>query len=102
MVAVFEDIKPGAALHALVVPKRHIRDIDHLRAQDKDLITHMEKIGRVICEERGFTETRFGFHQPPFNSMFHLHLHIVGLPLKDHLINKSKLGKALVNPSLII
>ena len=100
--AVFEDIKPGAALHALVVPKRHIRDIDHLRGQDVELIAHMEKVGRMICEDRGFKETRFGFHKPPFNSMFHLHLHVVGLPLKDKFMNNSKLGKALVSPSLVI
>lgn len=30
-VVVFEDIKPGAALHALAIPKRHIRDINHLK-----------------------------------------------------------------------
>lgn len=62
----------------------------------------MEKIGIMICKERGFTEMRSGFHKPPFNSMFHLHLHVVGLPLKDNMINKSKLGKALVNPELVI
>ena len=61
----------------------------------------MELIGKQICDQRGFTETRFGFHQPPFNSIFHLHLHIAGLPILDKFSSKSKLGKALVRPDLV-
>ena len=26
---------------------------------------------------------RIGFHVPPFNSVFHLHMHIVGMPCFD-------------------
>ena len=53
-VVVFEDIKPGAALHALAIPKRHIRDINHLKEQDILLVERLEQIGKRICEERGF------------------------------------------------
>lgn len=62
----------------------------------------MEHVGRQICKERGFSETRFGFHKPPFNSMFHLHMHIVALPLKEGFVNKSKLGKSLVSPDSVV
>jgi diadenosine tetraphosphate (Ap4A) HIT family hydrolase len=101
-VAVFEDIKPGAALHGLIVPKRHIRDIDHLRYEDIELLEYMKIIANKILDERGFRESRLGFHQPPFNSMFHLHMHIVGLPLKNDFINKRKLNQALVSPDIVI
>lgn len=59
-------------------------------------------VANKILEERGFEETRLGFHQPPFNSVFHLHMHIVGLPVKPEFINKQKLNKALVSPDIVI
>ena len=95
---VFEDIKPGAALHYLAIPKRHIRDITHLKPQDIDLVMHLRSVGEQTLEKNGFTG-RMGYHEPPFNSMFHLHMHIVGLPL---LNNKKKLNEALVSPETVI
>ena len=90
--AVFEDIKPYSTLHALVIPKRHIRDINHLKKSDSDLLKHMELVAITILDQRGFKEYRLGFHQPPFNSMFHLHMHIAGLPLLPERASSKKLN----------
>ena len=51
---VFEDRKPIATLHMLAIPKRHIRDINHLKRQDIELVLHMDTVGRRILSERGF------------------------------------------------
>ena len=34
-----------AALHLLAIPKRHIRDINHLKRSDIELVRHLEQVG---------------------------------------------------------
>ena len=40
-ILIFGDIRPGAAVHGLCIPKRHIRDIKHLRKEDIELLKSM-------------------------------------------------------------
>ncbi|RZC38150.1 histidine triad nucleotide-binding protein 3-like [Asbolus verrucosus] len=54
-VTVFKDIKPASNFHFLAVPKEHIL---------------ADKGGDV-------DDVRLGFHLPPFNSIAHLHLHVI-------------------------
>ena len=49
-VVVFEDHKPRAKLHGLCIPKRHIRDIDHLKESDLDLLRHMHEVSLKVLE----------------------------------------------------
>ena len=70
---------------------------------DIDLIKHMEAVGRRILEEKhprpaGNTDQNFyriGFHVPPYNSVFHLHLHIVGMPCAIKEDEEAKFGSCL-------
>ena len=101
------------------MPRRHIRDINHLRPRlfdpnidsvndpnviqkdndiivvnkgnetsDIDLIEHMMKVSEKFMRdkfpdnEEGYT---MGFHRPPSNSKFHLHMHIVVLPWRRNI-----------------
>lgn len=45
----------------------------------------MIKVGnyQVQMLAEGNPDIRFGFHRPPRNSVFHLHLHVMTLPLYD-------------------
>jgi len=45
----------------------------------------MYSIGLQLGQEAGYSldQLRFGFHVPPFNSVHHLHLHVIGLPFKN-------------------
>ena len=54
LVVAFNDIRPASNLHVLIIPKRHIRDINHLQATSADykLLKHMQAIGFQILTDR--------------------------------------------------
>ncbi|CAL9753536.1 unnamed protein product [Musa acuminata subsp. burmannicoides] len=84
MVVAFRDINPSAVRHYLVIPVEHIPTVKHLQRKTEDyhLVNHMLNVGKTLLA-RDAPESmcsRFGFHQPPFNSIDHLHLHCLALP----------------------
>ncbi|KAF5178124.1 Histidine triad nucleotide-binding protein [Thalictrum thalictroides] len=83
-VVAFQDIKPSALRHYLVIPVEHISTVKDLRrrTEDYNLVCHMLSVGQSLLhrDAPGSKEYRFGFHRPPFNSINHLHLHCLALP----------------------
>ncbi|KAG2677624.1 hypothetical protein I3843_12G108300 [Carya illinoinensis] len=83
-VVAFEDISPAAVRHYLVIPVEHIPNVKDLqrRTEDFSLVTHMLEVGQTLLRRDApqCTQYRFGFHQPPLNSINHLHLHCLALP----------------------
>ena len=78
-IVIFQDIRPAATHHYLVVPKTHIHDAKHLKKQDSYLVETMVKLGQDFLLEHGgdLDDARLGFHWPPFHSIAHLHLHVL-------------------------
>ncbi|KAG5879160.1 hypothetical protein JTB14_029962 [Gonioctena quinquepunctata] len=80
-VAVLKDIKPAAKYHYLAIPKKHIDNIHKLSTLSdyKDLVKKLVDCGKRVLQENGgdLNDIRLGFHCPPFNSISHLHLHII-------------------------
>ncbi|OIS97415.1 PREDICTED: bifunctional adenosine 5'-phosphosulfate phosphorylase/adenylylsulfatase HINT4 [Nicotiana attenuata] len=83
-VVAFRDINPSAFRHYLVIPKQHIPTVKNLRRSPEDfsLVSHMLDVGKSLLHRDApqSKHYRFGFHQPPFNSVDHLHLHCFALP----------------------
>ncbi|KAJ7952499.1 histidine triad nucleotide-binding protein 3 [Quillaja saponaria] len=83
-VVAFEDIRPSASRHYLVIPVEHISTVKDLKrkAEDYTLVNHMLEVGKtLLCQDAPQAKLyRFGFHQPPLNSVNHLHLHCLALP----------------------
>ncbi|XP_034435324.1 histidine triad nucleotide-binding protein 3-like [Hippoglossus hippoglossus] len=76
----FRDIDPAAPHHYLVVPRQHICSYLSLHSGHIDLIERMAEMGRNVLRDQGITdmtETRLGFHKPPYISVAHLHLHVL-------------------------
>ncbi|KAG7509421.1 histidine triad nucleotide-binding protein 3-like [Solea senegalensis] len=74
----FRDLKPGAAHHYLIVPRRHIDTCKSLQADDVPLVEQMQQMGMKMLEKNkvcDLDDVRLGFHLPPFSSVPHLHLH---------------------------
>ncbi|MED6157047.1 Bifunctional adenosine 5'-phosphosulfate phosphorylase/adenylylsulfatase hint4 [Stylosanthes scabra] len=83
-VVAFRDIRPSAFRHYLVIPVQHIPTVNDLQRKTDDytLVTHMLEVGRMLLlrDAPNSNQHRFGFHQPPLNSVNHLHLHCLALP----------------------
>ncbi|KAF8963159.1 HIT-like domain-containing protein [Flammula alnicola] len=78
----FEDRSPASKHHYLVIPKRHITSVKSLKKSDVELVQKMEEVGNTVLNDLDVPNSmrKMGFHIPPFNSVYHLHLHVQGLP----------------------
>ncbi|KAL4178748.1 hypothetical protein AMTRI_Chr13g83790 [Amborella trichopoda] len=83
-VVAFHDNNPSAFCHFLVIPVEHIATVKDLRRSNEHslLVNHMLNVGQNLLQKDApeAPEYRFGFHQPPMNSVDHLHLHCLALP----------------------
>ncbi len=78
----FQDINPVAPVHLLIVPKKHISSINHLKAEDKELIGEMFLMAQEIAQEKKVVQTGyrliFNVGKDAGQTVDHLHLHLIG------------------------
>ncbi len=80
-VTAFHDIHPGAPVHILIVPNRHIVSAAQVDAGDEPLLGKLFTVARRVAEEVGIAE---GYRLVVNNgrstgqSVFHLHMHLLG------------------------
>ena len=78
----FEDINPQAPMHVLVVPRRHVATLNDLTAADDQLVGAMVRRAAVIAAARGYDRggyrTVFNCNADAGQSVFHIHLHVLG------------------------
>lgn len=78
----FEDIKPAAPVHFLVIPKRHVSTLNDLEEESSSLLGKMMLAAVRLAKMKGVDES--GFRQvincnPEGGQVvYHLHLHILG------------------------
>lgn len=91
---VFRDKRPRAPLHDLIIPKRWIPNVFDLEKTDLPLLYEMKALALQQLEleqpealARG--DYRLVFHVPPFNSVDHLHLHVLAPASKMNLFNRT-------------
>ena len=78
----FNDINPQAPTHVLVVPKRHIATLNDLAAGDDQIVGEMVRRAAAIAKERGISaggfRTVFNTNRDAGQTVFHIHLHLLG------------------------
>ena len=78
----FKDINPQAPLHVLIVPKEHIATLNDLIVDHDRLVGSMVRRAATIAEEHGFGATGyrtvFNTNADGGQSVFHMHLHVLG------------------------
>jgi histidine triad (HIT) family protein len=77
----FDDIKPGAPTHVLIVPKKHIVGIDQATEADAELVGYCQVVAAKIARKRGLEHgfrTVYNVGPDAGQTVFHLHLHLLG------------------------
>ena len=77
----FRDINPQAPVHVLLVPKKPIVNLADASAQDQALLGHLMLVAPAIAEKLGVGGAfRLSVNNGAAvgQSVFHLHLHILG------------------------
>jgi histidine triad (HIT) family protein len=81
-VLAFNDINPQAPTHVLVVPKRHIATLNDLAPDDDQIVGEVVRRAAAIAQERGISaggfRTVFNTNRDAGQTVFHIHLHLVG------------------------
>jgi len=78
---VFEDINPQAPTHVLIIPKKHIVGLKEAQTEDAEIIGYLHLVAAQIARQRGIEEgyrTVFNVGPRAGQSVFHLHLHLLG------------------------
>ena len=77
----FEDIKPQAPTHLLVIPKKHIVGLKEASAEDADIIGRCHLTAAELARKRGIEHgyrTVLNVGPGAGQSVFHLHVHLLG------------------------
>jgi len=79
---VFKDINPAAPVHLLLVPKKHIRSINDLKEEDRDILSGLFMVAKEMAREQGVNESGykllFNVEKGGGQEIFHIHLHLIG------------------------
>jgi len=77
----FEDIKPQAPTHVLIVPKEHIRGLKEAQPEHAEILGYCQLAAAKIARQRGIENsyrTVYNVGPGAGQSVFHIHLHLLG------------------------
>ncbi len=78
-ILVIEDINPKAKIHYLIIPKKHIENINFIKEEDYPLVVEMAKMAKKLGEQldsHSFTLVSNNGKEAG-QSVFHLHWHFI-------------------------
>ena len=77
----FRDINPVAPTHILVIPKKHIDGLDACDEGDKEILSHILSVIKLIAREEKLTggyRVISNVGEDGGQSVCHLHFHLIG------------------------
>lgn len=78
----FRDISPAAPTHILVIPRRLIRSLNAVTAEDAPLLGHLLVVAAQVARDQGVDDSGFRLvintHEHGGQTVHHLHLHVLG------------------------
>lgn len=81
-VLAFRDISPEAPTHILVIPKKHIHNMDKASSEDEAVLGKLMITASQLAREESLTEHgyRFVVNTNPGGgqTVYHIHLHLLG------------------------
>lgn len=81
-ITAFNDSRPIAPVHVLIIPNRHIESINDIRQEDEQIFGKMIRIAKEIAfqhklNERGY-RLLFNTGAEAGQTVYHVHLHLIG------------------------
>ncbi|SFE36099.1 histidine triad (HIT) family protein [Paenibacillus algorifonticola] len=81
-VIAFQDIKPEASVHILIIPKKHIATMNDVTADDDQVMAELFTAARQIAIEQGIAESGYrlinNVNSDGGQLVYHLHFHLLG------------------------
>ena len=81
-VLAFNDINPQAPTHILVIPKQHVATLNDLSPDHDAMIGELVRRAAAIAKDRGLSaggfRTVFNTNREAGQTVFHVHLHLIG------------------------
>jgi histidine triad (HIT) family protein len=81
-VVAFNDIRPRAPVHILIIPRKHIASVLDIEPNDGELIGQIFQVAARLAREHGVAESGFrvvvNAGPDAGQSVFHLHCHLLG------------------------
>ncbi len=81
-IVAFHDINPQAPVHILIVPKKHIRSLNDVSADDIPIIGKMAIVAKKLAKDFGVAETGYRLvwntGENAGQWIYHIHVHLLG------------------------
>lgn len=81
MAIAFEDINSQAPTHILIVPNKHIADIQSMKESDRELIGHLFFVAQNLAGKLGLSKDGYRLvinnGRDAGQAVFHIHLHLL-------------------------
>lgn len=81
-VLAFKDIKPVAPVHVVIVPKRHIANVNELTPENASVLGEIHLAAKRVAAELGIANKGYRLINncgaDAGQTVFHLHYHLVG------------------------
>lgn len=78
----FDDINPQAPVHTLIIPKKHVVDVQDCISQDQGLLAQLLVTCTKVAKQKGVSESGYRIvtntGRNGGQTVFHLHLHVLG------------------------
>jgi histidine triad (HIT) family protein len=81
-VVAFNDIKPQAPVHVLIIPKRHIEKLSDISGHDAGIFGKLAMAANIIADRRGVASSGYRLvancNKDAGQEVFHIHMHLLG------------------------
>jgi histidine triad (HIT) family protein len=89
-VVAFDDINPKAPFHVLIVPKKHIKNLNYAAKNDESLLGHMLLVAQKVAKEGNIADSGYKVvinnGKESGQLVDHLHMHLLGGKLLARMV----------------
>ncbi len=82
LILAFDDIRPQAPVHTLIIPKEHFASLNEVPADRSGLLSHILLKARDIAAGKGVAATGYRLvlntARDSGQEVFHIHFHVLG------------------------